>query len=190
MIFRDIRLFSWNVQKNSLIVKTILEVKSEFDIIFIQEPSWATICSIPSSTNCKGDDIVSVVNHPNWLTFARNSVNESKCSRVTIYVNIRLPLFHFSLHQDIIDFRNILLVLFFNNDNIFWLMNIYSDSSHSALKYLKDTKVNVINLLIMTGDFNIWDSLWDPSFSHHSSISDDLLIIADSFNLNLSIATN
>ena len=69
-------------------------------------------------------------------------------------------------------------------------MNIYSDSSHSALKYLKDTGVNINNLLIMTGNFNIRDSLWDPSFSHHSSISDDLLIIADSFNLNLSIPTN
>jgi len=29
-------------------------------------------------------------------------------------------------------------------------MNIYSDSSHSALKYFKDTKANIHNLLIMT----------------------------------------
>ena len=42
----------------------------------------------------------------------------------------------------------------------------------------------------MTGDFNIRDSLWDPSFPHHSTISDDLFIIADSFNLTLSSATN
>ena len=42
----------------------------------------------------------------------------------------------------------------------------------------------------MTGDFNIRDSLWDLSFSHHSSISDDLLIIANSFNLDLLIPTN
>ena len=38
-------------------------------------------------------------------------------------------------------------------------MNIYSHSSHSALKYLKDTKVNILNLLIMTGNFNIRDSI-------------------------------
>ena len=38
-------------------------------------------------------------------------------------------------------------------------MNIYSDSFHSALKYLKDTEVNINNLLIITGDFNIRDSL-------------------------------
>ena len=38
-------------------------------------------------------------------------------------------------------------------------MNVYSDSSHLALKYLKNTEVNINNLLIMTGDFNIRDSL-------------------------------
>jgi len=69
-------------------------------------------------------------------------------------------------------------------------MNVYSDSFHSVLKYLKDTEVNIPNLLIMTGDFNIRDSIWDPLFSHHSTISDDLMIIADSFNLDLSIPTN
>jgi len=69
-------------------------------------------------------------------------------------------------------------------------MNIYSDSSHSALKYLKNTEVNINNLLIMTGNFNIRDSLWDPAFPHHSSISDDLIIIADSFNLVLSVPAN
>ena len=155
MIFRDIKLFSQNVQKNSLIVKTILKVKSEFNIIFIQESSWATICFISSSTNCKGDDMVSVINHSNWLTFARNPINKSKCPKVAIYVNIRLSLFYFSLCRDIIDFRDILLVSFFNNNNIFQLMNVYSDSLHSTLKYLKNTKVNIRNLLIMTGDFNI-----------------------------------
>ena len=69
-------------------------------------------------------------------------------------------------------------------------MNIYSNSSHSTLKYLKDTEVYIHNLLIMTSDFNIWNSLQDPSFSHHSTISDDLLIIANLFNLDLSSPTN
>ena len=190
MIFKDIKLFSQNVQKNSLIIKTILEVKSNFDIIFIQEPSWATIYSIPSSMNCERDIMVGIVNHPNWLTFARTSINKNKGSRVAIYINIRLSSFCFSLCKDIIDHRDILLVLFFNNNDIFWLMNIYSDSSHLALKYLKDTKANIQNLLIMTSDFNIRDRLWDPFFPHYLFISNDLLIIADSFNLNLLIPIN
>jgi len=69
-------------------------------------------------------------------------------------------------------------------------MNIYSDSFHSTLKYIKDTEANIHNLLIMTGDFNIWDSLWDLLLPHHSTISDNLLIVADSFNLDLSSLTN
>ena len=69
-------------------------------------------------------------------------------------------------------------------------MNIYSDTSHSALKYLKGTKASINNLLIMTDDFNIRDILWNSSFSYHSSISDDLIIIVDSFNLELLISTN
>ena len=64
-------------------------------------------------------------------------------------------------------------------------MNVYSNSSHTILKYLKDTEVNIDNIIVMTRDFNIRDSLWDSSFLHHSSISNDLMIIADSFNLVL-----
>ena len=69
-------------------------------------------------------------------------------------------------------------------------MNVYSDSSHTALKYLKDTEVNIDNIVLMTGNFNIRNSLWDLTFSFHSSLSDDLIIIMDSFNLALSTPTN
>jgi len=66
------------------------------------------------------------------------------------------------------------------------LINIYSDASQLALKYLKDIEVNLSNVLIMTDDFNIRDSLWDPTFLHHSSHSDTLFEIADSFQIDLS----
>ena len=38
------------------------------------------------------------------------------------------------------------------------MINVYSDNDHSALKYLKDTKTNIHNVLIMISDFNIKDS--------------------------------
>ena len=69
-------------------------------------------------------------------------------------------------------------------------MNIYSHFIHSALKYLKNTEVNILNLLIMTGNFDIRDSLQDSSFPHHSAISDNFLIIVDSFNFDLSSPTH
>ena len=190
MIVKDLKFFLQNVHKNNFIINTILEVNHNFNIIFIQELSWTIIRSIPCSENCEGVPLVEVPNHPNWLTFARESDLVNDFPRVVIYVNIRLSSLYFSLQKDIINHKNILLVSFFNNNKNFWIMNIYSDSSHSALKYLKDSETNIQNLIIMTGNFNIWDSIWDPSFPHHTSISDDLIIIANSFNLELSVPTN
>ena len=74
-----------------------------------------------------------------------------------------------------------LVFFFFNHSSIYYLINVYSDLSQSALKYLKDTEVNLNNVLIMTGDFNIRDNFWDPNFPYHSSHRDTLFNIADSF---------
>ena len=189
-MLKDLKIFSQNVRKNNIIINTILGVNHDFDIIFIQESLWTTIRSIPSSKNCEGIPLIGVTNHPNWLTFTRGSDMENNYPRVIIYVNIRLSSFWFSLCKDIFNHRDILLVSFFNNNDIFWIMNVYSDSSHSALKHLKDTEANICNLLIITGDFNIRDNHWDPLFPHYLSISDDLIIIADLFNLDLSMPTN
>ena len=124
-----------------------------------QELSWTTIHSIPSSKNKEGEDLVGVPNHPNWLTFTNNSSNTNDYLRVITYVNIRLSYFHFSLHKDIYNYRDISLVSFFNNNNVFFLINIYSDLLQSALKYFKNTEVDICNVLIMTDNFNIRDSL-------------------------------
>ena len=149
-----------------------------------------TIRNVPSTTNAEGSPLVGVPNHPNWLTFVRDPCSTDDSLRVISYINICLSSFCFTLHKDVINHRDILLASFFNNNTIFWVMNIYSDLSHSALKYLKDAEVNISNLLIMTGDFNIRDCIWDLSFPHHSSFSDDLMIIAESFNLELSFSAN
>jgi len=107
-----------------------------------------------------------------------------------VYINIHLSPLCFSLHTDIINHPDILFMSFTNDHIQYFIMNIYLDLSHSALKYLKDIDINIDDVLVMTGDFNIRDSLWDSSFPHHASISDDLLIIADSFNLALLLPTN
>jgi len=140
--------------------------------------------------NSEGIPLLGIPNYPNWLTFAREPCLTNDSPRVIIYINVRLSSLCFSLCKDIVNHCDILLASFFNNSIVYWIMNIYSDSLHSALKYLKDTEVNILNLLIMTGDFNIRNSIWDPSFPHHSVISDNLMTIADSFNLDLSFPTH
>ena len=128
--------------------------------------------------------------HPNWIVFARLPSNGNDSPRVISYINIHLKSLRFLLHKDIFDHRDINIISFTNNDICHYILNIYSDSSHSALKYLKNTKVNINHVLLMMGNFNIRDSLWDLSFPFHSSISDDLIMIADSFDLALSLPTN
>ena len=178
------------MQKNNIIVNTILETQFLFDVIFIQELSWTTIWSIPSLRSVEGKELVGVLNHPNWLTFARSSSGDNDSPRVVTYINIRLLSFQFSLHRDLLNHKVISLILFFNNSIIFFLMNVYSDSSQSALKYLKDTEANIHNVLVMTGDFNIRNSLWDSFYPYHLTHNDYLFEIADSFNLDISTPIN
>ena len=123
---------------------------------------------------------IRVSNHPNWLTFARELSSSNKSPRVIIYINIRLLSLCSSFRKDIINHRDIILTLFFNNNSTFWVMNVYLDSSYTASKYLKNTKMTLLNLLIIAGNFNIRNSFWDPAFPHHSYLYDDILIVADS----------
>ena len=66
------------------------------------------------------------------------------------------------------------------------MINIYSDNYQLALKYLKDTEANIHNVLFITGNFNIRDSIWNFFYSFHLVYSDNLFDIADLFNLKLS----
>jgi len=73
---------------------------------------------------------------------------------------------------------------------MYFILNVYLDNQQNALKYLKNTKVNLNNILIMTEDFNIRDSDWNPLYSHYLSYSDILREIADNLNLDLSTPIN
>ena len=190
MIIKNLKIFLQNVHKNSLIVTTLLEILTQFDIILIQELPWSEICKIPSILCSEGKPLMGTSHHPNQISYTRISLVDNDFLRVITYVNIHLSSFHFLLHKDIINHRDISLISFFNNNICYYILNVYSDSSHTALKYLKDTEVNIDNIILMTGDFNIRNILQDPSFPFHSSVSDDLIIIADSFDLALSNPTN
>ena len=134
----------------------------------------------------EGEEIVSASNHLFWTIFVRTSNTENKHLRVLTYINIRVSRLYFSLRKDIFNHRDINLVSFFNCSHLYFLINIYSDDQQYALKYLKNTKMNLNNVLIITGDFNIRDNDWNPLYPHHSTHADSLKEIADSFYLELS----
>ena len=66
-------------------------------------------------------------------------------------------------------------------------INIYSDDQQTVLKYLKDTEVNLNNVLIIIVDFNIRDNNWDSLYSYYLTYADILQEVADSLNLELSM---
>ena len=183
MICNNLKIFSQNVYKNSLIVNTILETQSFFDIIFLQEPPQSIICTIPSSTSCEEKKLVGASHYPNWLTFARSPTNELDFPRVLTYINIQVSCFHFSLQNDIFNHKDVSCISFINQEFSFFLINIYLDLSQMALKYLKSTKTNISNIIIITRDFNIRDSLQDFNFLFHSVHSDMLFDIADCYGM-------
>jgi len=121
--------------------------------------------------------------------FTRNFSQTNDSSRVITYINVRLSSLHFSLWKNIFNYRDISYISFFNCSLVYFLINVYSNLSQSALKYLNNTEVNIGNTLIMTGDFNIRDSIWDLNFSHHSIHSNILFEVTDFLHLKLSRPT-
>jgi len=91
-----------------------------FNVIFIQELSWSILRTIPSSTNCKGDKLIGVPNHPNWVTFSRSYTQPNDFPRVTTYINIHLSSLRLSLRNDILQHRDISCVFFFNHGSFFF----------------------------------------------------------------------
>ena len=110
---------------------------------------------------------------------------ENDSSHVVLYINIRISSMQFSPCKDILNHKDIYLISFLNNNNIFSLINIYSDLSQIALKYLKNIEAAINNVLIMMGNFNICDNFWDPNYLFHLSHSNLLFDITDSLNLGL-----
>jgi len=96
----------------------------------------------------------------------------------------------FSLRKDLINHQNINVIDFHNGQDVNFIINIYSDSNQTALQVLHNNTRSIGNTLVMTGDFNIRDSDWDPNVHYHSIHIEDLMSIANSLNLDLAIPIN
>jgi len=94
------------------------------------------------------------------------------------------------LRRDIIDHRDINLTSLTINHSCTFILNVYSDKSHTAISFLRNHELNIDNTIIMTGDFNVWDSDWDLLYPHHSIHAEDLLTIAGTLDLDLSSPVN
>ena len=70
----------------------------------------------------------------------------------------KLSLIFTTLTRDIVDYRNIQLLSFFNKEKCQFLINIYSNSFHTTIDFLSNKVLSILNLLYMKEDFNIRDT--------------------------------
>jgi len=184
-------IFSQNVRKNKTLTDTILETqKNQTDIILIQEPPRFLIRHVPSNSNPNGDPLYGTSKHPDWSLFIQNKLSVENFLRVATYINKGLNKLRFSLRLDVINHRDINIVAFHNRQDLNHITNVYSDSNQTAIHLLHNNIADLGKTVIMTGDFNIRDSNWDPYYHHHSAHTEDLTAIADSLGLELSPPTN
>lgn len=124
MMVKNLKIFLQNVQKNKLLTDMLLEINKDLNIILIQEPSWSTIYSILSFTSKEGDFLVDAPNYSNWIIFSRSPLENDNYLRVILYINVYLSYMCFSLCKDIFNYRDICCFSFFNNSNIFFIINV------------------------------------------------------------------
>ena len=157
-----------------------------FDIVFIQEPPWRHIRSAPSAHNKEGEDVVGPPMHPAWKLLMRPPQNGVP-PRVIAYVSTRLNSWRPAIRRDLVDHRDLLLLSLFLEGSITYLLNVYSDEEHTAIRFLADKQDDIPQLDYMGGDFNCHSNVWDGNVPHHRTTAISLLDSAASLGLDLAL---
>jgi len=105
-----------------------------------------------------GNLLYGILNHLEWMLFICQDTTQENYARVATYINKRLARMRFALQLDIINHRDINVLAFYNDWDINYMINIYSNSNQTALQVLWQNMANMDNTIILIGDFNIRDS--------------------------------
>jgi len=118
-----------------------------------------------------------IQNGPRWSNFYRTLSRRPEC-----FIYSRLSRLYFALRRNIVNYRDIQLLSFFNRGRCQFFMNVYSDDLHTAVNFLIREALNIPNLLYMGRNFNIRDAEWDPSVSLHHAAGQSLKDLAESYS--------
>ena len=134
-----VKIFSQNVQKNSVHVETILATKSNsYDIIFVQEPPFREIRKAPSAINVEGEAVTGAPMHPEWLYLVRPQKPHERPPRVMAYVSKRLAKLRPSMRFNLIDHPDILALSLTNGAEELLFLNIYNSDRNEGVMHLAD----------------------------------------------------
>ena len=138
-----IRILSFNVAKNFLLVDTLLSrFVNDYDLIFLQEPAWQVVRMAPSTSNREGDDVVGAPRHPAWNMMVRPPLLDQP-PRVMAFVSTRLAPLRPALRRDVFDHRDILMVSLFAEGWSFNFLNVYNDDQNTAVRHLVERNAPV-----------------------------------------------
>jgi len=171
--FAGLRIYSQNVYKKYDWINTLLErCENLSDVILIQEPSWGLIRYAPSMTNKCGNPIIGMPSHLSRRCLypkPADQFSESDCPCVAAYVHQRLWAMKPKLRSDVIKSRDIMLLTMNSPRGQLHMLNVYSDSTGSAIRTLSTLESIPSPIGYLGGDFNCPSELWDPEYSHRNS---------------------
>ena len=85
-----------------------------YDILFIQEPLWNFIQFAPSTISHSGQKVVGTPIYSEWTQVVRFLQDSEQTPRVMCFIHSRLFRLYFALRRDIVDYKDIQLLSFFN----------------------------------------------------------------------------
>ena len=177
--FAGLRIYSQNVYKKYEWIDLMLtEHENLSDIILIQEPSWGLICYAPSMNDECGDPIIGMPKHPLWWCLypkPANQFSESDRPRVAAYVHQYLWAIKPKLCSDVIKSCDIMLLTINGLRGQLYMLNVYSDSTGSAIRALSTHKSIPSPIGYLGSDFNCPSDLWDLEYSCGNSPLADVL---------------
>ncbi|KXN89369.1 hypothetical protein AN958_05702 [Leucoagaricus sp. SymC.cos] len=189
-VIRDICIFSQNVNRNYAHVDYVLEaLKDNFDVLFFQELLWRTIRQTVSMISEKGNDIMGVPKHPNWLYMVRLPTNGQN-PHVMAYIHRHLAVLRPSMWRDIIDYHDLFILSLFTPHGMVNLLNVYSNDTHMVINLLAREVNQLPAFIYIGGDFNCHSEVWDPSCMLHPLVAQHLLELASDVGLEWAQPSN
>jgi endonuclease/exonuclease/phosphatase family metal-dependent hydrolase len=171
-----------------MLTESILSTKKDdFDIIFIQEPPWNLIHHVLSTKEPLGNELMGTPIHPEWTYMVHPS---NPCPCVLTYVHTWLQVMRPTLRRDLINSRDIqVLSLQTKDGKTLFLLNVYLDDKFRAIKLLDCLTGSLPLFFYMGGDFNCRSRIWDQHSTHDSFHVNQLIEVASSLGLSLSLAS-
>jgi hypothetical protein len=144
----NLRIYSQNVgKKHNWTVSLLEQFKLDFDILFLQEPPWATVRYTASLTEKDGTPIKGPLIHPDWIPMFPKGFDAAEDRlRVIAYVNCAIRVVKPKLRSDIVNHRDVMIVTVHGHLGPVHLMNVYSDGRPGGSLSLRTPMRRLISL--------------------------------------------